>query len=117
MKKMKLNELDCIPLSATFLKSNGLTLNEDRYLLELIEVFKELDVMQDLTEKWDDIVNMEDPVKRLEIIDSILEAAEDYRFTFYPGWKKDSEMRMSIVSKLKCLDNGFEEFFNKMIKK
>ena len=117
MKKMKLNKLDCIPLSATYLKSNGLTLKEDRYLLELIEVFKEPDVMQYLTEKWNDIVNMEDPVKRLEIADSILEAAEDYRCTFHPAWKKDSGMRMSIVSKLKCLDNGFEELFNKMIKK
>ena len=117
MKKMKLNELDCIPLSTSSLKSNGLTLNENRYLLELIEVFNVLDVIQDLTEKWNDIVNMEDPVKRLEIIDSILEAAEDYRFTFYPGWKKNSEMRMSILSKLECLDNGFDELFNKMIKK
>ena len=49
MKKMKLNELDCIPLSTSSLKSNGLTLNENRYLLELIEVFNVLDVIQDLT--------------------------------------------------------------------
>lgn len=96
-------------------KFDGLNVAERQYLYDLIQMFKEQEVMPVFLKVWNEIEQMEDPITRIQAMDELLQRMEDYRCRRL-NWTKDANLRISIITKLKSLDIDFNQLFKDLLK-
>lgn len=115
MKKMKFKFTDdtCL-LDANAYNRNDLTVKETRYLMDLIEVFKEKELFNTYMNKWTEIEKNENPVERILMVDQLFQNIENYKVERF-GWEKDDDLRISIITKLKDLDIDFNKYFESLL--
>lgn len=111
--KFKLNDDTCL-LDVNAFNKNDLTVKETRYLMDLIEVFKEKESFTMLMNKWTEIEKHENPVERIQMVDQLFQNIENYKVKRF-GWEKDDDLRISIITKLKDLDIDFNKYFESLL--